>query len=266
MHFHPDAFPGGGRLLSLGEPSPGSCFQPILLYLPPGYGTNGRRYPVVYGQDGASLLAPRGPGNGWNAGAYLDALAWQGLETIVVGVGIDPRWRVEAYSPCADAQLGGGSGDHYLDFLTGWLKPRIDANLLTLADPEHTAIVGASLGGLISMYAFFRRPDVFGRAAALSPSVHFADGAAWSFVETCRRKGGRLYVDAGTMEFGRTRSGGPSTASHRYLDGVRQLRGRIEHRGYRAGHDLGYLEAEGESHCETSWGRRFPGALSFLMQ
>lgn len=265
MQLHQQVLQRGGRLLSFGEPIMGSCFEPILVYLPPGYGTNGRRYPVVYGQDGASMLGAERQG-GWNAGAHLDALAWQGLETIVVGVGVDPRWRVAAYSPCPDAELGGGGGDRYLEFLTGWLKPRIDRSFLTLPDAEHTAIVGASLGGLISLYAFFRRPDVFGRAAVLSPSVHFADGAAWRFVEACRRDGGRVYVDAGTTEFGRTRSGAPSHASHRYLDGVRQLRGRIEHCGYRSGHDLGYLEAEGESHCERSWGRRFPGALSFLMQ
>lgn len=256
--------PHGGRLLTFLEPGSGSCFQPIVVYLPPGYAVGDARYPVVYGQDGASLLAPARAG-GWSAPERLDALAWRGLETIVVGIGIDPRWRIAAYSPWPDAELGGGGGERYVDFLTGWLKPRIDASFRTLAGPAHTAIVGSSLGGLISLYAFFRRPDVFGRAAALSPSVHFAGGAAARLVEAGRGADGRLYVDAGTHEFGRARGGRPSLASHRYLDGVRHLRGRIERGGFRAGRELGYREDPGAAHTAASWGRRLPGALSFLL-
>lgn len=263
MHLlHSSASPHG-RLVTFGERDP-DPFLPIHVWLPPGYDSSAKRYPVVYGQDGGQMLRPGGRGS-WQLGGRLEALAWQGLETIVVGVGVDPRLRIRAYTPCADPELGGGDGELYLAFLTRWLKPRIDASLRTLPDREHTAMVGASLGGLISAFALASRPEVFGRAAALSPSVHFADGAAWRFVEGLEGGRNRLWVDAGTTEFGRSRGGGPSRASHRYLDGVRRLRRRLEHRGFRPGRDLGYLEEQGGLHGEESWGRRLPGALAFLL-
>ena len=53
------------------------------------------------------------------------------------------------------------------------MKPRIDAAYRTRKDRDSTVAAGSSMGGLISLYAFLRRPSPFGGAAVLSPSIWF---------------------------------------------------------------------------------------------
>ncbi len=58
--------------------------------------------------------------------------------------------------------------DNYLQFLVKELKPFVDKNYSTKKDFKNTFIMGASMGGLISMYAVCEYPNVFGSAACLS--------------------------------------------------------------------------------------------------
>src|SRR6185503_20069154 len=75
-----------------------------------------------------------------------------------------------------------------------------DARFRTLPDRAHTGIAGSSLGGLISLYAYFRDPSVFGFAAALSPALWFANAAILDLVEKAPRVAGRIYLDVGLQE------------------------------------------------------------------
>src|SRR4029078_2278710 len=108
--------------------------------------------------------------------------------------------RIAEYSPFRDARVGGGRGDAYLAFLLETLKPDGDRNFRTRAAPEHTEIIGSSMGGLISLYAFLTRPDVFGFAGVMSPSLWFAGGAIFHVADAARHWPGRLYLDTGTAE------------------------------------------------------------------
>src|SRR5258708_1851693 len=67
-------------------------------------------------------------------------------------------------------KFGKGEGDEYVDFLVKNLKPFIDKNYHTLKDKSHTFIAGSSMGGIISMYAVLKYPDVFGGAGVFSPA------------------------------------------------------------------------------------------------
>ena len=100
----------------------------------------------------------------WELDSVLAALVTTGIEPIVVGVHNTPQ-RIDEYSPFPDRKAGGGNGTAYLSFLIHTLKPRIDRRFRTRASPSQTAIVGSSMGGLISLYAWLRRPDVFGLCA-----------------------------------------------------------------------------------------------------
>ena len=75
-----------------------------------------------------------------------------------------PAERLAEYSPFEDARHGGGDGDRYARFLIDTVKPRIDANYRTRKDRASTVVAGSSMGGLISLYAFFRRPVAVRRA------------------------------------------------------------------------------------------------------
>ena len=123
-----------------------------------------------------------------------------GIEAIVVGIPNMGRRRRYEYSPFHDPVHGGGGGDRYLRFLCETLKPRIDAAFPTLRDRQSTAVAGSSLGGLISLYALFRRPETFGVAGALSPALWFAGGAIFDYLRRAPAPGGRIYLDIGTAE------------------------------------------------------------------
>ena len=57
----------------------------------------------------------------------------------------------------------GGGGDKYAKFLIEEVKPLIDSKYRTLKSKKNTAIMGSSLGGLISFYLGLHYPNVFGK-------------------------------------------------------------------------------------------------------
>jgi predicted alpha/beta superfamily hydrolase len=225
------------------------------VYLPDTYEESGRyRYPVVYMQDGQNLSDPAIAfgGQTWNLHEGLAWLAARGIETIVVGLHNTPA-RLAEYSPFSDARHGGGDGDKYARFLIDTVKPRIDATYRTRRDRDSTAIAGSSMGGLISLYLYFRRPSPFGRAAVLSPSIWFGGRQILDFVEEARQTRGRIYLDTGTAE-------GLGT-----LRNARALHRLLRRKGYRKD-SLRYIEADGHQHREPDWAWRLPQALEFLLR
>jgi len=225
------------------------------VYLPDAYGADRRRYPVVYLQDGQNLSDPAiaFAGNTWRLDEALPSLAGLGIETIVVGVHHMGERRLAEYSPFADRRHGGGDGDRYVRFLADTLKPRIDSAYRTRRDRDNTVVGGSSMGGLISLYAFLRRPSPFGRALVMSPSLWFGERKMLGFVERARHTRGRIYLDVGTAE-------GAAT-----LRDTRALARLLRARGYRRD-ALRFVEAQGHQHRETDWAWRFPAALEFLLR
>ena len=144
----------------------------LLVSLPGGYATGERRFPVIYMHDGQNLFDPATSFSGsWNVDIAMAEVSLDGLDAIVVGIPNMGRERLAEYSPFEHPRLGGGKGQLYLDFLINTVKPLIDEKYLTIPDREHTGIVGSSMGGLISLYAFFRHPEIFGFAGVMSPSL-----------------------------------------------------------------------------------------------
>ena len=226
------------------------------VYLPASY-ASGVQYPVVYVQDGQNLSDPAAAFAGtWDLDAAIDRLAWRGIDAIIVGVHHAGRGRLTEFSPFPDARHGGGSADDYLSFLVDTLKPRIDGMFNTHRDRDSTAILGSSMGGLLSLYAFFRYPSIFGRAGVMSPSIWFGQGAVLDFIQAARTPPGRLYVDVGTAE-------GAGT-----LRAVRRLGRLLVRKGFRrrrAASELRYVEDRGGRHSEADWAQRLEPALEFLL-
>jgi len=223
------------------------------VYLPASYAGSRRKYPVVYMQDGQNLSDPATAFAGtWHLPATLNALADEGLEAVIVGIHNTGPGRLGEYSPFADPRHGGGRGDTYLRFLTRTLKPRIDRSFRTRAGREATLIAGSSMGALISLHAFFALPSVFGGAAALSPSVWYADRRMLTLVARSRRPRGHLYLDVGTGE-------GAATVRD-----ARRLRDLLVGKGFTRDR-LRYVESQGATHDEAAWATRLPHALRFLL-
>jgi len=149
--------------------------RPVAVYLPAGYDEREeRRYPVLYMQDGQNLFdAERAyiPGQHWRLREAADAAISERkvLPVIIVGIDHAGTARIDEYTPTKDPRFkGSGRADEYARLLLEQLKPLIDARFRT--KPEDTAVGGSSLGGLVSIHLALKHPDVFSRAAILSPS------------------------------------------------------------------------------------------------
>ena len=230
----------------------------ITLYLPPGYDEHGeRRYPVLYMQDGQNLYDPRIAfgGNPWRIDDAADrAIGNRGAEPMVI-VGIDNMGekRVDEYTPThVEDKGGGGHADDYGRMIAEELKPVIDAAFRTIPDPQHTAIGGSSLGGLLSIYLALKRPDVFGRAAVMSPSVWWDKRMILREVDAFKGETRpRLWLDIGGKE------GRDALADARSLDRVLRANGWND-TNYR------FREEKKGDHSERAWADRAPMMLEFL--
>ena len=226
----------------------------LYVYLPGSYTRFRGRYPVMYMQDGQNLFDPaRSFAGSWLVHETMDWAAGRGIEGIIVGIPNMGAARLAEYSPFTDAKMGGGEGDAYLEFVTKTVKSLIDARYRTLPDRRHTGITGSSLGGLISLYGFFRHPDTFGFAGVLSPALWFAQKAIVPFVAGAPYVPGKVYLDVGTEEGART------------VADTREMRDLLIAKGYQPGRDLRYVEDIGGRHEEAAWARRFYEAIPFLL-
>ncbi len=230
----------------------------IIVYLPPGYRPSAaRRYPVLYLQDGQNLFDPAtsATGSAWRVDETArDLIAAGEVEPlIVVGVYNAGEHRIDEYAPTRREEIGGGRADHYGRMLVEELKPFIDRTYKTLPGAANTGLGGSSLGGLLAMHLGLRNPTAFGRLAIMSPSVWWDDRVIVREVEALtHRLPFRVWLDAGTDE-------GPEVVAD-----ARLLRDALLARGWQAGEDLAYLEAEGGRHDESSWAARVGPMLRFL--
>jgi predicted alpha/beta superfamily hydrolase len=247
-----------GRLKILpGLPSPqlGNT-RDITVYLPPSYhGAGERRYPVLYMHDGQNLFDARTSFAGeWHVDGVIDASSSEGLEAIVVGIPNMGAERCNEYSPFDDPKHGPAKGDAYLDYVIDTIKPIVDADFRTQPAPAHTGIVGSSMGGLISLYALFRRSDVFGLTGVMSPALWYGERRIFDFLAQQHQARGRIYVDVGTKE------------GSEELRDVTRLRDRLLQIGYRHGHDLLFIVDFGAGHNEQAWARRMKKMLQFFLR
>ena len=240
----------------------------ILVCLPPSYSQSERHYPVIYMQDGQNLFDQEASYAGeWQVDETMAVLTKEGLEAIIVGIPNAGRDRLAEYSPFPDMKHGGGRGDDYLAFVVNTVKPLIDQSFRSRPEREHTGIFGSSMGGLISLYAYFRHSQCFGFAGMMSPSVWFARPALSAYLRAAPFIPGKLYLDVGTQEYSYQLSDRIlfRLRSRRYVSVMRLLRKLLQEMGYQEGRDLRYVEDKGAGHSEAAWARRLPEALRFLL-
>ena len=172
----------------------------IWLYLPIGYATSKKRYPVIYMHDGQNLFDEFTSGNGeWGIDECLDSLHKKGKDCIIVGIDNGPK-RITEYNPYDFGKYGKGEGYAYIDFLVESLKPYIDQHYRTLKDKSHTIIAGSSLGGLISMAAVMRYPATFGGAGIFSPAFWIAPQLEIDLAKSAPLVNSKLFFYAGIKE------------------------------------------------------------------
>ena len=232
--------------------------RPVWIYTPPSYAEqSAERFPVVYLHDGQNLFEAAWSFGGvtWPVAPTMDAGAADGTirEAIVVGIGNTAN-RMWEYTASSDVDYPGGGAREYLTFVAVELKGQIDRLYRTSPGRLDTGVVGSSLGGLASAYAGLWRADTFGLIGVMSPSTWWNNQEVVSMVAAASTnpvQPARVYVDSGDS--------GPSS------DDVTQTAALAA--GYRKlpSVQVQYLVGHGDTHTESSWARRLPGALRFLL-
>ncbi len=174
----------------------------IWIYLPPNYDSANKKYPVMYMHDGQNLFDTATSYAGeWEVDETLNKLYKEkGFELIVIGIENGGEKRMNEYSPWKHDKYGGGEGEAYVDFIVKTLKPYVDTNYRTKSDKENTAIMGSSMGGLISYYAGLKYSETFSKIAVFSPSFWFADESI-KYAKVLRDlKNSKMYFLAGGKE------------------------------------------------------------------
>jgi len=239
--------------------------HPLRVYTPNGYDADpDRRYPVLYMHDGQNVFAHEASAryDTWCANHVMDRLSWEGRTEPWIVVGIDHSDdRFGEYSPWDEPKLGlVGRGRGYGEYVVRHVKPFIDRTYRTRVEAEWTGLMGASLGGLVSLYMGYEHPDVFGRIGAVSPSVMWSDGALFRHWREHTGRWTRIQLDAGDPEYVQWEQLG--------LDYTGSTRAFYEHL-----RSLGYAEWEvrlwleqGANHHELDWARRLPDTLAWLLR
>jgi predicted alpha/beta superfamily hydrolase len=161
----------------------------LIVYLPAGYDEQPFTcLPVLYLQDGQNLFdrATAFAGQDWNVRGAADHMIGIGAvqQLIIVGIYNMGKSRINEYTPTKAPKLGGGRADRYAKFLLEEVMPFIQREYRAAPDPRVTGIGGSSLGGLLSVYLGLKFPQVFGKIAALSPSVWWDQRSITQFAST----------------------------------------------------------------------------------
>lgn len=224
----------------------------ITVWLPPSYDSAlTRRYPVLYMHDGQNVFDRMTAfgGNDWRVDEVADSLIRAGAmeEIIAVAISNSPDRALE-YS---DTRLGRA----YAAFVAHQLKPMIDSVYRTKPDRANTAVMGSSMGGLISFLFVWWYPEVFSKAACLSSAFRWDDNRIVHEVEAAGRlpRDIVIYLDCGTVGL---------EASLR--PGFERMVHLLQQKGLEKGETLmGFLD-EGAEHTERAWAARLWRPLEFL--
>ncbi len=233
----------------------------IRLYLPPGYETSHEHYPVLYMHDGQNLFdAATAYAGEWGVDETLNELArTNGLKLIVVGIDNGEKLRINELNPWDSARFGKGEGALYMHFIVDVVKPYIDAHYRTKADRANTAIMGSSMGGLISHYAIAKYPKVFSKAGIFSPAYWLAAPAIFDDpAESKFAPDTKLYFYAGGKEGENTMPGMTEMERDmkRMVDSIRAA-------GFASRNLVVEVNPEAQ-HNEAAWRAEFPKAVTWL--
>jgi predicted alpha/beta superfamily hydrolase len=179
-------------------------YRKIWLYLPPDYYTTTKAYPVLYMQDGQNLFDNATSFSGeWQVDETMNTLFQQGnYGAIVLGIDNGGAERLNEYSPWNNPSYGGGQGDLYSQFVAETLKPYIDLNYRTKPEPQYNAVLGSSMGALISSYIGAKYPNVFQKVGNFSSAYWFAKPQFINYITTNTQNyiNSRMYFVSDTSE------------------------------------------------------------------
>ena len=238
----------------------------LRVWLPPGYEdaeNAGRRYPVLYLNDGQNLFEAEISFGGveWQVDETADRLIRDGAVPPMIIVGLDhaTKNRIREYIPhrSMHPMMLRVQGRHYPDFLLTEVMPFVEGNYRVATGAENTGLGGSSLGALIALHTAIARPGAIGKLLLESPSLWASNRQAIRESRAVRVWPERIFLAVGTAE------GENAERSRTVVDDVREL-AAILRRAVLSEKRLRLVIRDGAGHSEGAWAERFPEALQFL--
>lgn len=219
------------------------------IYTPPGYDTNlNERYPVLYLQHGAGEDE-----TGWSSQGkvdnILDNLIAEGKAKPMLVV-MDRGYAVDPDAPKIDRPAGMPrmmQNNTLTDVFIKEIIPTIDKEFRTIADREHRAMAGLSMGGFQTFQITLTNLDKFAYIGGFSGAAFMQPGTdiktmyngVWADVNAFNNKVKVLYMSIGTVE------------PDRMYQTVNNFHKELE----KAGIKHTYYESPGTSHEWLTWRR-----------
>ncbi|MEI6948118.1 alpha/beta hydrolase-fold protein [Paraflavisolibacter sp. H34] len=225
------------------------AWRRAFIYTPPGYDENlKKKYPVLYLQHGSGEDE-----TGWyNQGKMdliLDNLIAEGkaapmLVVMDRGYATDPTRAATAGAGAAPRSL---AGNVFPEVLVKEIIPMVDKNFRTLADRQHRAMAGLSMGGFQTFQTTMTNLDKFAYIGGFSGAAFLQPGSditqlyngAWAAPDAFNKKVKLVYLSIGTTE------------PERMYSGVKNFHEALEKAGIRHV----YYESPGTAHEWQTWRR-----------
>lgn len=163
------------------------------LYLPAGYNNSQKRYPIIYVNGEIPIEE------------VINEVRKTDVDIEFLLLSVQPHdwnddftpWSAPAFRKGEDAPTG--MADNYIYCLTEEIKPFMDANYRTKPEPEHTVLLGYSLGGLAALYSCYKT-DVFGVIGSLSGSLWYDNLCEYMEQHKLLREDLKVYLSLGKKE------------------------------------------------------------------
>ena len=203
----------------------------LFIYTPaqPPKGESGK-YPSVYIHDGSDYL------NFIDATEILDRLIADGRIPPLVAVFLPPIDRRVEYL----------RNDAYVQFMADEAVPFVQANYNTSTSPADTGSLGASMGGLISVYAALNRPEVFGLVGSQSGALAYGGDGVIRQVQLMPAAEVRFHLTIGSYETQIAGTGPEAnfvTANERFAAELQAKEYDFVHEVRPQGHSWGFWQA-----------------------
>ena len=168
----------------------------------------------------------------------LDNLIYAGSIPPVIAVFVDPVDRNFEYWVNPD----------YERMLIQEILPFIRENYDISTDPEKTAIMGASLGGAISLFISANHPEIFGCCGSQSGAFALEGGRLFDKMEKSPMRPVRFYLDTGLI--------GDLDAENRQMRDILEMKDyMIMYQEFNEGHSWGNWRAHIDDMLVFFWGK-----------
>ncbi len=203
----------------------------VHVYTPAGY-REGGAYHTIFVHDGGDYISLGSMVD------VLDNLIYAGRIPPVVAVFIDP----------VDRNFEYWANPEYERVVVEEILPFVRERYSIARDPADTAVMGASLGGAISLFIAADHPDIFGKCGSQSGAFDLDGGKLFDKMEKLPRQAVDFYLDTGLI-------GDLVSESRQMRDILKMKDYRVMYQEFNEGHSWGNWRAHLDDMLIFFWGK-----------